>query len=190
MSRIVLALAPAFLVAGLTGCDGAAVSPPTHAAEAPALAAGSAGSGLAAVRAATARYHNVDAALADGYAPRTTCIYNTPGSKGIHYLKAPLVDAVVDPTRPEVLLYELTRNGRLRLVGVEFLVPAGAWDAAHASPPTLGEQLFMDRRLPPFGADFPNYALYVWVWRHNPSGVFEQYNPAVSCEYDPGAVIR
>ncbi len=26
-----------------------------------------------------------------------------------------------------------------------------------------------------------HYDLHVWVWRHNPSGTFNEYNPNVRC---------
>jgi len=138
---------------------------------------------LAQTRAATDRYHDVSAATAAGYLRVSPCVYNTPGSKAIHFQNAPLVDAVLDPAAPEVLLYEPAPNGGMRLVGVEFLIPAAAWDAVNSRIPMLADRPFMDRRSPPFGAPIPNYALYVWLWRDNPGGTFEQYNPNVSCEH-------
>jgi hypothetical protein len=173
-------------------CDGRPVSPiaiPDGSITSFASAAAQ-GAILATVRAATSQYHRVEVANADGYLRVTPCVYNTAGSKGIHFPKPLLFDAVVDPAHPEVLLYEMTKNGEYRLVGVEFLVPAAAWDASHSGPPMLGDQPFMDRRLPPFGADFPNYALYVWLWRHNPNGMYEQYNPQVSCEFADASIVR
>jgi len=148
------------------------------------------GSLIADIRAATVQYHDIAAAIAAGYARATPCIYNTPGSKAIHYLKGALVNGALDPLQPEVLLYEPMKNGNLRLVGVEFLIPSAAWDATHSTTPSLGDQRFMDRRTAPFGAEFPNYALYVWIWRNNPSGMYEQYNPNVSCEFADVSVIR
>ncbi len=111
------------------------------------------------------------------------------GGKGIHSLRGSLINAIVDPLQPEVLLYEPKMNGQLRLAGVEYLVPSGAWDGLNSSPPLLGDQPFMDRRLPPFGSAFPNYALYVWVWEHNTNGMYFQYNASVSCEYADAAVV-
>jgi hypothetical protein len=138
---------------------------------------------LARVRAATSAYHDVEAATAAGYIRVSPCVYSTAGATAIHYQKPPLVDAVIDPAAPEVLLYEPSSNGQLRLVGVEFLIPAAAWDASNSMIPMLGDQPYRDRRSPPFGAPFPNYAAYVWLWRHNPRGTYEIFNPKVSCEH-------
>lgn len=27
------------------------------------------------------------------------------------------------------------------------------------------------------------WLLHVWVWKHNPNGMFEDWNPNVSCEH-------
>ena len=148
------------------------------------------GSVLATIRAATTRYHRVDAALADGFFSDTPCIYNTPGARGLIYTNVARVNGVVDPAQPELLLYEPTKNGELRLVGVAFIVPSAAWDPFHISPPTLGDQTFVDRRTFPFGAPNPNYFLVVWAWRHNPNGMYQLYNPEVSCEFADASVVR
>lgn len=64
------------------------------------------------------------------------------GAMGIHYVHGDLVaDGQLDPQRPEALMYE-PRSGRLQLVGVEFIVLAHAWDAAHKQPPVLMGQVF------------------------------------------------
>lgn len=131
---------------------------------------------LSEIRNATARYHRVEVALEAGYAPVSPCVSSPLGGMGYHYRNDALVDGVVDPSRPEMLLYEPTKNGRLGLVGVEFVVPPSLW--TDPSPPRLGDQEFgMD----PFG----NHALHVWVWRHNPSGMYADFNPRVSCEQAP-----
>jgi hypothetical protein len=86
----------------------------------------------------------------------------------------------VDASHPEALIYEF-RNGQLRLVGVEYVVIAEAWDATHETPPTLMGQVFPyvgapnRYRLPGF------YELHVWAWKNNPNGMFTDWNPKVSC---------
>jgi hypothetical protein len=60
---------------------------------------------------------------------------------GLHYVNLPLVaDGELDPTRPEIVIYEPTPGGRLRLLGADFLVFAEAWDAkgvaAHGAAPS------------------------------------------------------
>jgi hypothetical protein len=168
--------------------------PTTVTAAAPfATASGVPGEGelLAEVRAATARYHRADVALADGYVPSAPCASSVFGGKGYTYQNASLFDGVVDPSAPEVLNYEPTENGRLRLVGVTFLIRAAVWDPSHATGPTLGDQTFLDRRLAgSFGPPVPHYALYVSLWRNNSRGMFDAYNPNVSCEFADDAVVE
>jgi hypothetical protein len=139
---------------------------------------------LAAIREATARYHRVDAALADGYVVGSPCEAIPGGGIGVHYRKSALFDVVVDPAQPELLVYEPQANGNLRLVVVAFVVPAAPWDASHSGPPVLGEQAFEDKRVPDFSSPpFPTYELHVWVWQHNPNGIYATTNPTVGCEF-------
>jgi hypothetical protein len=102
---------------------------------------------------------------------------------GIHYRKASLFNAVVDPSQPELLVYEPRSNGNIELVAVAFVVPAAAWDPTHSSPPMLGGQIFEDKRTPDWSSPpFPTYELHVWVWRENPNGMYATTNPKVSCD--------
>jgi hypothetical protein len=117
------------------------------------------GAELARVRAATARYHDVEVALADGY--------ELASAMGYHFVNVGLVGQL-DPARPQALLYHPAPNGRLRLVGVEYLSPVGG---------ELFGQPFADTS-PPFG---PETALHVWLWQANPAGMFAAYNPSLSC---------
>lgn len=137
------------------------------------------------VREATAGFRDIAAAEAAGYVPATPCVSGPQeGAMGIHYANPALVaDGQLDPRAPELLIYERRRDGALRLVGVEFLVLAEAWDAAHDGPPALEGQLFHYSgspnryRLPPF------YELHVWAWRPNPHGTYVDWHPHVTCDY-------
>jgi hypothetical protein len=145
-------------------------------------------SDLARARQATAKFRNLDVAKAAGYgllvdAAGIACI-DKPGvgGMGVHYVNGGLVgDAAVDPAKPEALVYAPTESGRLRLVALEYVVFQTAWDAIHASPPTLFGQEFelvlAGNRygLPAF------YELHAWVWKHNPLGLFNDWNPRVTC---------
>lgn len=101
----------------------------------------------------------------------------------MHYVNGGLVgDPAVRARTPEALVYEPGPNGRMRLVAVEYVVLQSAWhDAGNASPPSLFGQQFElvtspDRYgLPAF------YELHAWIWKHNPSGMFNDWNPRVSC---------
>ena len=139
-------------------------------------------------RAQTAAFHNLDAAIADGYGPLTdaagiACI-DLPGTggMGIHYVKGALVmDPAVSAATPEALVYEPEPNGRLRLVAAEYVTFQAAWDAVHDSPPSLfGEEFELIEAgnrygLPAF------YELHAWLWKHNPRGMFDDWNPRVDC---------
>ncbi|HJU97623.1 MAG TPA: hypothetical protein VJ644_06595 [Jiangellaceae bacterium] len=93
------------------------------------VAAGSAGArsetDIAAVRAATTQFKNAAAAQAAGYgrlvdAAGIACIDSPVGGMGIHYVNADLVaDPTLEPTRPEVLVYQPDEHGKLQLVAVE-----------------------------------------------------------------------
>ena len=146
--------------------------------------------GLSDVRGATAAYRNSDRATepGSGFGLLTdkddiACIDNPAGGMGIHYVNG---SRVGDPTEnadaPEVLVYEPEPNGRLRLVAVEYVVLKSAWEGAgNTEPPSLFGQEF---ELVPEGnryglPDF--YELHAWIWRNNPAGMFEDWNPNVDC---------
>ena len=133
---------------------------------------------LAALKSSTARYHDFAAAQADGYTVKVTgCMADAArGGMGYHYAKGDLIDGQVIEARPEVLLYEPQGKGKPRLVGVEFIIPFTAWTGAQA--PTLYGQTFARNET------FQVWALHVWAWRDNRSGVFADWNPAVSCDRD------
>lgn len=152
-----------------------------------ALAAGK-HSPTAAARAATAQYVDIEVAIADGYgefrdAQGIACIDNPGvGTMGVHYVKGAYVgDTVLDPTRPEALVYEPRNHGGYKLVALEYIVFQDAWDATHSSPPSLFGQEFMlttsSNRygIPAF------YALHAWLFRGNPLGQLQPWNPRVDC---------
>lgn len=133
----------------------------------PASAAGQ--SDLAKVRAVTAQYHDIDAALADDYVRASECV---PGM-GYHYVKFEYSQSL-DAMQPTVLLYEPKANGRMKLVAVEYVIfsdaPAGSY--------SLFGQTFHG----PMTHGIPtHHELHVWLWQGNPDGVFNQTNRKVTC---------
>ena len=85
-------------------------------------------------------------------------------------------------TRPEIVIYEPTANGRLRLIGADFLVFADVWNAKHDAPPQLMGQLFHLFEAPNrFGLP-AFYTLHVWAWQENPTGTFVNWHSKVSCD--------
>jgi hypothetical protein len=133
---------------------------------------------LAAVRRATAKYHAVEKALADGYVAAPHCVsVSGLGGMGYHYIKPSLAtDLALDPLQPEVLLYAPSGNG-LRLVGVEYFVA----NVGQARPEVMGIPLHGP--MPGHEAGMPeHYDLHAWIWQPNPNGMFADFNPRVSCK--------
>lgn len=151
-------------------------------------AAAATGDNLNNARDATAAYNDPAAALAAGYDLLTddagiACIDQSgAGGMGVHYVKGALVQSgTIDAARPQALVYEVGSDDRLQLVALEYVVLKDTWDSAHSSPPALFGQDFM---LTPAGNRFglpAYYSLHAWIWKDNPSGMFNPYNPHVSC---------
>jgi len=136
------------------------------------------------VRESTERFRDVSAAEAEGYVLTFGCVSGSDsGAMGLHYVNSALVGSgVLDPTRPQIVLYEPTPNGRPRLTGADYLVLADRWDATHSAPPQLMGQLFHLFESPNrFGLP-AFYTLHVWAWKENPNGAFVNWHPKVSCE--------
>ena len=90
-----------------------------------------------------------------------------------------------------MLVYEPDRGGKLHLVALEFVVFKADWIAAHGdTTPSLFGEDFMDSGFPN-RYDLPEfYALHVWLWKPNPSGLFKPFNPNVSCGGTSGSVSQ
>lgn len=176
----------------------------------PALAAA-----LEEIHAATARYRDVEVALAEGYIrdPMDMCV--TPemegvprqlGGMGIHYFRPdllaitatePRIDGMGTHTgfrQPGVLVYEPQADGSLELVAVENLVFRDAWEGAgnEGPPEFMGNQYYTMVDNPGTTSDeahgfMPHYELHLWLYRENPSGLFAQFNPNAGCEHHGGA---
>ena len=133
---------------------------------------------------ATARFSDVAAAESEGYGQFLGCVSGPQeGAMGVHFANGALVgDGALDASRPEVLVYEPRKNGRMRLVAVEYLVIAEAWHAANEAPPVLAGQSFHYSGSPNRYGLPPFYALHVWAWKDNPSGMYVDWNPKVTCE--------
>lgn len=137
-----------------------------------------------AVRDATERFRDVAAAEAEGYQLMFGCVSGPDsGAMGLHYVNLPLVvDGELDPSRPEIVIYEPTPNGKPKLVGADFLVFADAWDQKGIGTPQLmGQLLHLFESPNRFG--LPTfYTLHVWAWKENPTGMFVNWHSKISCE--------
>jgi hypothetical protein len=135
------------------------------------------------VREATDRFQDVEVAKAEGYALQFGCVSGSDsGAMGMHFVNGSLVgDGEIDATHPEIVIYEPLPNGKLKLVGADYLVLADAWNAKHAAPPELMGQLFHLFEAPNrFGLP-AFYTLHVWAWKDNPTGAFVNWHQNVSC---------
>ena len=136
------------------------------------------------VRQATERFRDVSVAEKEGYVLQFGCVSGPDaGAMGLHYVNGDIVNSgVLDPTRPQIVIYEPTPDGKLKLIGADFLVIASVWDAKNQGPPELMGQLFHYFESPNrFGLP-AFYTLHVWAWKDNPNGAFVNWHPNVSCQ--------
>ncbi|MEO9294504.1 MAG: hypothetical protein ABI347_02775 [Nitrososphaera sp.] len=148
---------------------------------------------VAQLRQVTAKYHNSENAIADGYQPTDTCV----PQMGYHYVNIKLAaDLSATELQPEVVVYAPTANG-LKLVAVEYFVVALAntpngpapWFGATPPPPgfynpapSLFDGQTFDGPMAGHEPGMPwHYDLHAWVWKHNPDGLFTAFNPTVTC---------
>ncbi len=149
---------------------------------------------LGAVLLATAKYQDEAVALADGYVSTVECVQAPPGGMGVHYVNFALLEEPPDLLKPSILLYLPSGSG-FKLIGVEWVAVALAntdegpapWfgeeapDSWISSAPTLLGKMF-EGPMAGHGPEDPwHYDSHVWLWEENPAGMFEDFNPNVSC---------
>jgi len=164
------------LVGPLCGCSAAApASPLPGAGILPSGFGDAVDRDLARVIRATAPFHDLRNAVAAGYPERVTrCLDRAPeGAMGFHHQRESLLDAHLEVERPEILVYGRTGRGEYTLNGVEYIVPFSAW-TGEQPPRILSHDL---KPAPSLGI----WYLHVWIWEPNPSGLFADWNPAVTC---------
>ena len=142
---------------------------------------------LAEVRQATAHYHDIDKAVGFGElrdAAGIACIDNPAGGMGVHFVNGSRIDGVLDPARPEALVYEPQADGSMKLGAVEYVIFDSAWTGE--DPPELFGHSF--HYMPGQDEAKPNryglpafWELHAWVWDPNPNGMFADWNPEVTC---------
>ncbi|GAC1427453.1 MAG: hypothetical protein NVSMB65_00020 [Chloroflexota bacterium] len=151
---------------------------------------------LGTMRAASAPYKDVNAALAAGYQQITQDI----PMLGAHFVNfSYLRDGAFDPSRPPILLYERA-HARWNLVGVSYLVPRrsatdsqpdvipgplAVWHdhqnlcitrALHIA--VLNEQQCVAKNA--FWLRDTGWMVHVWIWKDSPQGVFSHVNSTVN----------
>jgi hypothetical protein len=127
-----------------------------------------------AVRQATSRYNSTVQAERAGYAPSDYCVA-VPGlgGMGYHWVNGALIDETFDPLQPEALLYARGPGGNLRLVAVEYIVIDVGQDR-----PSFDGYPFDVGGTP---VEDDHWSLHVWLYEHNPNGMFVPFNPAITC---------
>jgi len=146
---------------------------------------------LQVVRDATERFKDVSVAEGEGYHLAFGCVTGPDaGAMGLHYVNMALVantpmtsTGEVDATRPQIVIYEPLPNGKLQLIGADYLVIAEPWDKSHpgqGAPQLLGQLFHYFESPNRFGLP-PFYTLHVWAWKDNPNGAFVNWHPNVSC---------
>ena len=164
------------------------------------------GQALDALTQLTAPFHDVEAAQAAGYAlfiapPLTApdgCISSAQdGGMGYHYTRGDnLADDSVSLLDPEFLVYapksgpRKDGEARTRLAAFDYFIPYSAkWpgptDPSFTRAPTLHDFSTMsdlpDIKFAP--SRFNGWMVHIWLWEHNPSGLFANWNTTVPlCE--------
>jgi hypothetical protein len=127
----------------------------------------------------TAPFHSFGKAKAAGWLTKITDCMTDPngaGGMGFHYGNTDLINGTVSVDKPELLLYEPEKDGRLRLVAVEYIIPYDFHGRNDVAPVLFGQQFKQNDT-------FKLWGLHVWVWKENSSGIFANWNPRVSCKY-------
>lgn len=130
---------------------------------------------LAVAKNATAKYHDFQQALDDGFVEVSACI---PG-EGIHYRREFPLDCVFDPATPETLHYVPKPNGEMQLIGIEYFVPRSAACGTLIQPPDGFSGDADEWELEMGGTA---WALNAWVWEGVPDGVFAFRSDKITCE--------
>lgn len=146
---------------------------------------------LVRIRTALDKYRDPVVAVHDGYMSLLGCIEYPKGSAegtmqypaggmGVHFLNPQAIGPTLDPAKPQVLIYEPTGD-KLTLVAAEWFVPVPL--APNGAPTIFGKALEgpMEGHAPLMPTALHHYDLHVWLWKHNPAGVFSPTNPALKC---------
>jgi len=143
-------------------------------------------------REALSKYKDPVAAIHDGYFSTLGCVmYPKPGQPGhvpyaaggmgVHFFNVQLMGAPLDPTKPQVLVYEPGAGGKLQLVAAEWFVPLSP--QVKGRPELFGKPFDgpMEGHHPLMPHGLHHYDLHVWLWKDNPAGMFSPTNPKVKC---------
>ena len=115
----------------------------------------------------SARYNNIENAIADGYVDINVVIPHM----GHHYMNSAYLDGNFEINKPEILVYSPNpASGHMQLVAVEYAIP-------NTFPEPVGFTGNYDVWLN--NTAFGLWLCHAWVWEYNPDGVFTGPNPNV-----------
>ncbi|MCC5942506.1 MAG: hypothetical protein JJU37_13280, partial [Balneolaceae bacterium] len=140
---------------------------------------------IAEIRNATQSFHDAEAAKNAGWnVVLSPCVeHPQEGGMGYHYGRMGFFDGRTNHLEPQVLLYEPTEGGGLEFVGVEYIIPFDIVPATATPPMILGEHYH-----PNHEQGF--WALHVWTEKANPKGMFYDWNPNVSCQFEVDVMLN
>ena len=115
----------------------------------------------------TARYNNIENAIADGYVDINVVVPHM----GHHYMNASYLDGNFEIDKPEILVYSPNpASGHMQLVAVEYAIP----NSFPEPEGFTGNYDVWDNNV-----TFGLWLCHAWVWEYNPDGVFTDLNPNV-----------
>ena len=123
------------------------------------------------------KYHDLQNALEHGYEFVGPCVSDPAlGGMGDHYSRNAdddfgRGDGTHALERPQYLVYAPQRNGSRRLAALDYTVPYDKWHSDKA-PEFFGIPF---TRNDGFGV----WMFHIWVFQHNPAGIFANFNPKV-----------
>jgi hypothetical protein len=124
-----------------------------------------------------AKYRDLQTALQNGYEFVGPCVSDPVlGGMGDHYSRSAnddfgRGDGTHSVERPQYLVYAPQKDGSRRLAALDYTVPYEKWNSN--KPPEFFGIPFT--RNDGFGV----WMFHIWVFQHNPAGIFANFNPKV-----------
>jgi hypothetical protein len=131
---------------------------------------------LAQARRATARYHDIDTAYAEGYVDIGFYLAGV----GCHLMNFGYLDGYFEVTEPELLIYKDCspgQGGEAEFRAIEYVTLCGGPPSCTLPAPEGFSG--SDDVWTPF-TDGSLWTLHVWTWRNNPDGIFVKLNPRIT----------
>jgi hypothetical protein len=125
-----------------------------------------------------AKYRDLQTALENGYEFVGPCVSDPVlGGMGDHYSRSAnddfgRGDGTHSVERPQYLVYAPQPDGSRRLAALDYTVPYEKWQSDKA-PEFFGIPF---TRNDGFGV----WMFHIWVFQHNPAGIFANFNPRVA----------